>query len=163
VRKRFRITTIVVIVLLLIVLAGMLRYPGKVSVKLPASDCNPELWRHVYEKERLRILQECTAVDGRVVSLERSLDGDLHIGLDPQDKSVLNLINVIHAHRELVVEIVCEHPPGRQAAKAACADFHSQILSPEVGDRIRVMGSYVTDRDQGWNEIHPVTRIEILH
>jgi hypothetical protein len=25
-----------------------------------------------------------------------------------------------------------------------------------------VTGAYVTDRDNGWNEIHPVTRIEVL-
>jgi hypothetical protein len=86
----------------------------------------------------------------------------LHIGLDPEEKSVLNLINVIHGHGELVVEVVCEHDPVKETAKAACAGFHSQVTIPEVGNRIRVTGAYVTDRDMGWNEIHPVTRIEVL-
>lgn len=140
----------------------MLRYPGKVSVTLPSQDCDAELWKHVYQKERLRLLQECTSVDGRVVSFERSSDGDLHIGLDPQQKSVLNVFNMLHGRGELVVEVICEHAPTREAAKAACAGFHSQITIPEIGNRVRVTGSYVTDRDLGWHEIHPVTRIEVL-
>ena len=37
------------------------------------------------------------------------------------------------------------------------------ITAPRIGDRVRITGSYVTDRDNGWNEIHPVSRIEILH
>src|SRR5262249_26139414 len=114
-------------------------------------------------KERLQIRQECTAVEGRIVFLERSEDGDLHIGLKPDDKAVLNLFNIIHGHRELIVEIICEHTPVRESAIPACAGFHSQVTIPQIGNRIRVTGSYVTDSDLGWNEIHPVTRIEILH
>jgi hypothetical protein len=49
------------------------------------------------------------------------------------------------------------------AAKAPCSGFHPQITIPGVGDRVRVTGAYVTDRDNGWNEIHPVMRIELLH
>jgi len=160
---KIRIVSVVIIFVLLVAIAGMLRYRGKVDVKLPATDCNAELWKHVYEKERLHVRQECTAAEGRVVSLDRSEDGDLHIGLEPDHKSILNLINVIHGHRELIVEIICEHAPVREAAKPACANFHSQVLNPEVGNRIRVTGAYVTDGDIGWNEIHPVTRIDILH
>jgi hypothetical protein len=163
VRKRSQITSVVVIILLVIAIAAMLHYRGKVSVKLSPTDCNAELWKHVYKKERLRVVQECTAVEGRVVSMERSMDGDLHIGLDPDQKSVLNLLNVIHAHRELVVEIVCEHAPVKESARAACTNFRSQVIIPVVGNRIRVTGSYVTDGDLGWTEIHPVTRIEIIH
>jgi len=139
-----------------------LRYAGNAPVNLPAEHCDPDLWKHVNEKERLHVVAECTAVEGRVVSLHRASDGDLHIALDPEPKSVLNLVNLMHAHGELVVEVICEHPPADAAEKAACGAFHSQITIPNVGDRVRVTGSYVTDRDNGWNEVHPVTRIEIL-
>ena len=148
--------------ILAIAIAAMLRYPGKVRVKLPPSQCDAGLWKRVYENERLRMLEQCTAVEGHVASIERSSDGDLHIGLDPEEKSVLNLINLIHAHGELVVEVVCEHDSIKEKAKATCAGFHSQVTIPKVGNRIRVTGAYVTDGDLGWNEIHPVTRIEVL-
>jgi hypothetical protein len=37
------------------------------------------------------------------------------------------------------------------------------VAIPNVGDRVRVTGAYVTDRDNGWREIHPVTRIEKIN
>ena len=125
-------------------------------------NCDANLWKHVHEKERLHVVEECTAVEGRVVSLDRASDGDLHITLDPVHKSVLSLVNVIHAHGELVVEVICEHAPADAGDKGACGDFRPQITIPNVGDRVRVTGAYVTDRDNGWNEVHPVTGIEIL-
>jgi hypothetical protein len=97
-----------------------------------------------------------------VVSLHRASDGDLHIALDPEHKPVLNLVNVMHAHAELVVEIICEYTPADAGEKVACGAFHPRVTIPNVGDRVRVTGTYVTDRDNGWNEVHPVTRIEIL-
>jgi len=82
------------------------------------------------------------------------------MALAPDRKSVLNLINVFHSRGELVVEIICEHTPADAVEKAACADFQSQVAIPNVGDRVRVTGAYVTDSENGWREIHPVTRIE---
>lgn len=149
--------------LVALVLWARLRYEGKTPVKLPADHCDASLWDHVYEKERLRILEACTSVEGRVLSLHRSFDGDLHIGIRPEHKSVLNLINLVHAHGELVVEIICEHTPTDANDQIACEGFRPQIPIPSVGDRVRVTGAYVTDRDNGWNEIHPVTQVEILH
>lgn len=145
-------------------LIARIRYPGKPLIVLPAENCSSDLWNHVYDKGRLHIIQQCTAVDGRVVFIHYNADGDVHIALDPEDKSVLNLVNAMHAHRQLVVEAICDHPPSpmNSYAQAACKDFRSAITIPKVGDRIRVTGSYVTDRDNGWNEIHPATRIEVL-
>ena len=94
--------------------------------------------------------------------MHRNSDGDVHIAIDPENKSVLNLVNVTHGQRKLVVEIICDHTPAAANAQAACKDFHSQVSLPNTGDRVRITGAYVTDRDNGWNEIHPVTNIEIL-
>jgi hypothetical protein len=157
-----RIGLAALIALAALFLVARLRYPGKAPVRLQAEKCDRDLWNHVIEKERLTVLEECTAVEGRVVSLSRASDGDLHIALDPEPKSVLNLINAIRARGELVVEIICEHTPAIPNEKATCADFHQQVTIPQVGDRVRVTGAYVTDRHYGWNEVHPVTRIEIL-
>ena len=157
-----RITLVVLVALIALFWMARLRYPGRSPVKLRAENCDPNLWKHVNEKDRLHVVEECTAIEGRVVSLRRASDGDLHITLDPVHKSVLNLVNVMHAHGELVVEVICEHAPADAGDKGACGDFHPQITLPNVGDRVRVTGAYVTDRDNGWNEVHPVTRIEIL-
>lgn len=156
---------VVVIAVVLIVLSARdmrLRYPGKVAIRLPPGECNAELWNHIGEPERLRMIASCTAVEGRVVSLRRAADGDVHIELDPYNKSVLNLANVMHTHGHLVVEIICEHNPEDAGSAAACSGLTSQVLIPRVNDYIRVTGSYVTDREYGWNEIHPVTRIRKL-
>jgi hypothetical protein len=151
----------VLLTLIALLIAARLRYPGKATVKLAAADCNADLWKHVYGPERLGVIEACASVEGRVLSVHRAADGDLHIRLDPEQKSILNLTNVMHAQRRLIVEAVCDHPAVGKAA-AACAGFSSQIVAPTVGSRVRVTGAYVTDRDNGWNEIHPVTRIEIL-
>ena len=143
-------------------LMARLRYPGKPTVKLPPANCNGDLWRHVYQPGRLSVIEPCTAVDGRVVSLSRGSDGDLHIGLDPDRKSVLNLMNATHGRGRLVVEVICEHTPARPDAATACAGLTSRVTIPKRGDRIRVTGAYVTDSENGWNELHPVTRIENL-
>ena len=162
-RTLMRVILAGIVVLVAVLVVASLRYTGKAAVKLPAADCNADLWKHVYEPGRLRVIEACTAVEGRVVSVHRAQDGDLHIGLDPDQKSVLNLVNAIHAQRNLIVEAVCDHPTTSSEPRAACAGFTSQIEVPKTGDRIRATGSYVTDRENGWNEIHPVSKIEILH
>jgi hypothetical protein len=161
-RTSGRIALGVLLALVALFIAARLRYPGKATVKLPPTDCDADLWKHVYQPERLRVIEACTAVEGRVDSVHRAADGDLHIGLDPDQKSILNLINVIHAHRHLIVEVVCDHPSVENQAGHACAGFTSPIGAPKIGDHVRVTGTYVTDSDNGWNEIHPVTRIETL-
>jgi hypothetical protein len=159
---RWQVWLGVLVLLISIFIAAKMRYSGTAIVKLPPTNCNADLWNRVYEKNRLKVIEECTSVAGRVVSLHQSKDGDLHIALDPDAKSMLNLINAIHSHRTLVVEAVCDHAPEGEGAIHACAGFHSQIIAPALGDRVRVTGAYVVDRDNGWTEIHPVSRIESL-
>lgn len=161
-RKSLYVIFAVLGAIIALLVIAKLRYSGKAPVKLSAESCNAELWKHVYEAERLKVIEPCTAVEGRVVSLHPASDGDLHIRLDPERKSVLNLINVMHANGALVVELICHHTPTDSNVKASCGDFHYEVMVPKVGDRVRVIGAYVTDRGNGWNEIHPVTRIEAL-
>ena len=135
------------------------RGPG--PLRLPAESCNAALWGHVYRPQRLKVIEPCTAVEGRVDALQQEGDGDLHILLHVDDRSLLNIYNVLHSHDDLVVEVVCHGTPAKGDAVAACAGFTSQVAVPKLGDRVRVTGSYV--RDEGrWNEIHPVSRIDIL-
>jgi hypothetical protein len=161
-RRTRSLIVLLLTVLIVLFVAAKLRYSGRPSTTLAAAECNADLWKHVYERERLQVIEPCAAVEGRVVSVHPSSDGDLHIALDPAQKSALNLINLTHAHGTVVVEAVCDHPPAKGEAGAACEGFTSRIKAPRVGERVRVVGAYVTDRDNGWNEVHPVTRIESL-
>ena len=161
-RTLLRIMLAGVLALTALFAVAMLRYSGKPPVKLQARDCDSDLWKHVYRPGRLHVSEECTTVEGRVSSVHRASDGDLHIGLDPEQASVLNLVNRMHGRGQLVVEIVCEHSPKDAIESAACQGFTPHVTVPAVGDRIRVTGAYVTDRENGWNEVHPVTRIEVL-
>jgi len=86
----------------------------------------------------------------------------LRINLDPDQKSALNFVNVTHSHGHLIVEPICDHPPSGDDAKTACTGFASSISAPIVGNHIRITGSYVTDLENGWNEIHPVSRLDLL-
>jgi hypothetical protein len=157
-----RITLAALVALIAFYLVARHRYAGRAPVKLQAENCDRGLWKHIGEKEKLHIVEECTAVEGRVAALSRAVDGDLYIELDPEQKSVLNLFNVMNGRSNLAVEVICEHAPANTAEQAACGAFHSQITIPKSGDRVRVIGAYVTDRHYGWREVHPVTRIEIL-
>ena len=123
-----RVTLVVLAVLVAGFVSEKLRCSGVTPVKLPAGDCNADLGKHVYSPERLRVVEACTAVTGRVVSIGRSSDGDLHFAVDPDRKSVLNLVNVVHTHGDLLVEVVCEHIPSDGDARAVCAGFNPQVL-----------------------------------
>lgn len=161
-KRNVRLLMGALVLLIAVLFATNMRYRGEAPIKLPATGCNAGLWSHVYEKDRLKVIEACTSVEGRVVSVHQSKDGDLHIALDPDAKSVLNLLNVMHAHRTLVVEAICDHASDLANAQQACSGFHSDIVAPAIAARVRVTGAYVTDRDNGWNEIHPVSHIELL-
>ena len=160
--RRSLVLTVLVFLAITLFLRARARYPGKAPVKLAAESCDQSLWRHVYDPDRLKVIEPCTAVEGRVVSLSRGADGDLHIALEPDQESVLNLFNAVHGGSHLALEVICEHTATKPSAAAACAAFTSRVAFPAAGQRVRATGSYVTDRDNGWNEIHPVSRIETL-
>jgi hypothetical protein len=161
--RTWTVALVVITAFAILVALLLLKPQGKGPVPLAAENCDASLWSHVYQPKRLVSLVACTAVEGRVVSVQREGDGDVHIELDPADRSVLNIINRLHTHGHLVVEVICQgDTPSGGDAVAACAGFTPQVAIPKAGDHVRVTGAYVTDRDNGWNEIHPVTRIEIL-
>ena len=161
-RRAQKILLLVIVVIVILALALRLVRRGRGPVRLAAESCDATLWNHVYQPERLKVIEACVVVEGRVVSLRREGDGDIHIRLDVEERAALNLYNLLHAHGDLVVELICESGAKRADAIAACAGFTPQVAVPSAGDRVRVTGAYVADRDNGWNEIHPVTRIEIL-
>ena len=160
-----RVVALLTLAILVLLIAAVLKVrPGKAPPAIAAENCDASLWQHVYERDRLRVIVPCTAVEGVVASVGSASDGDRHMSLKPQDKSLLNYKNLIHTDDELIVEIVCGAPTSAPIPSAACAGYSSPIASPKPGDRVRVTGAYVADEDHGgWREIHPVSRIEILH
>ena len=161
-RAKLGFTFLALVVILFV--GAHARYPGRASIKLPPTSCDATLWQHTYDSARLPVIEECTAAEGRIIAVHFNSDGDVHLELDPDDRHLLNLVNATHMHAKLIAEVVCEHQPQDVPAdKNACLGFHSTVQLPKVGDRVRITGAYVTDRDNGWNELHPVTRIEVLH
>jgi hypothetical protein len=107
----------------------------------------------VYDPGRLNVLSSCEEAIGIVHDSERVNDGDFKFYLDDEDeyKKLLNEENYDRANGLLVVEVI----PDDQDS--------SSIQIPEDGDRVRVVGAWVTDEGAGgWNEIHPAWRVEVL-
>jgi len=107
----------------------------------------------VYDPGRLNVLSSCEEAIGIVDDSERVNDGDFKLYLDVEDeyKKLLNEANDERANGLLVVEII----PKDQDS--------SMVDIPKDGDRVRVVGAWVTDEGAGgWNEIHPAWKVEVL-
>jgi hypothetical protein len=107
----------------------------------------------VYDPERLKVLSSCEEAIGIVEDSDIAHDDDLKLFLDVESgyKKLLNEENDDKTNGLLVVEVI----PDDQDS--------SSIQIPEKGDRVRVVGAWVTDEGAGgWNEIHPAWSVEVL-
>jgi len=124
--------------------------------------CDESLLQHIYNPQRLQVVEKCIAVTGTIHHVKKEPDGDEHIQLtlDPDFSGLLNERNSAQATC-LVVEPICQNSVTQSDAMAACRDFHSDVDIPKKGAHVRVLGSYVWDTESGhgWMEIHPVTSI----
>src|SRR6267143_947294 len=78
-------------------------------------------------------------------------------------QNLLNAGNKTAEGGNLVFEIVCRYPVKQADAVAACKGYKSQITIPDVGSRVRIVGSHVQDTFHAqWMEIHPVTSITVI-
>lgn len=147
-----------IILLTFFVLAG--------CASVPSIQCSTEFKTHVYHPERLRTIQECKTVTGVVAAIKSEPDGDKHIQLrlDSGQEDLLNDRNKSVQKGCLVLEIICTKTPVQEDAIGPCSGFDNTIFIPAKGDHIKVTGSYINDAEgnHGWNEIHPVTKIEML-
>jgi hypothetical protein len=124
--------------------------------------CDRSLWNHVYNPQRLQVVEPCKTVTGILESKRVEADGDYHIRLklDPQYANLVNQANVKGQLGDLVVEPICMNRVTQLDAISACQDFRQNIGIPAVGTHVQVTGSYVLDKEHGkWAEIHPVTSI----
>jgi preprotein translocase subunit YajC len=127
-------------------------------------DCDSGLWEHVYNKKRLKVIEECKIVTGTILRSKKEEDGDLHIQLKPDagQESLLNDKNYEIQKGALVVEPICINEVIQKNAKLPCQGYINNVFIPGRGDHVSVKGSYVQDMEHGWMEIHPVTEIKLL-
>jgi len=128
-----------------------------------SAQCDKTLWNHVYNNYRLVIHDSCATITGTVQHLIYEADGDIHIRLilDSPYLYMLNSVNASQQYNCLVLEPICATTITQADAVAPCSGLTNTVYIPAVGEHVQVTGSYVTDNDHGWNEIHPVTQITI--
>lgn len=126
------------------------------------SGCDTKLWDHVYDPTRLSVIDQCKVVTGVIDELDQNEDGDTHmlLKLDPGNDDLLLKKNRTKKNGDLVIEVVCAHPVTDKKAVEACRGYSTNVKIPNVGDHVKVTGSYVNDSHNGWAEIHPVSSIE---
>ena len=129
-----------------------------------AASCDASLWTRVYNPTRLEGTKACITATGVVAESKADDDGDQHflLKLDKGQKALLNKRNKQKKQGNLVVEIVCANPVKLKKVKQTCAGYKNTISMPSVGSHVKVTGTYVIDGHNGWAEIHPASRIELL-
>jgi hypothetical protein len=122
------------------------------------------LWRYVYNPTRLEVIEYCKTVTGTIEESNADEDGDQHmlLKLDSGQEDLINKKNMKKKQGDLVIEAVCANNVTLAKVGTTCNGYVNQIQLPNVGEHVRVTGSFVNDTHNGWNEIHPITKIEIF-
>src|SRR6266446_3887298 len=134
------------------------------SRQTTAKQCDQTLWQYVYNPGRLQVLNPCISVTGAVEEIRKEADGDVHIRfrLDQQFASLLNEKNISRQQGDLVLEPICQGKVRQPDAAEPCSQYNGPYFEPVVGQRYLVWGAYVHDADHGWNELHPVTSMQLI-
>ena len=119
---------------------------------------------HVYNPDRLEVINPCIVATGIVDNVIEEADGDYHVrlALDAKYGNLTNSANDQYQYGDLVVEIICAHSISQQDAVSACQGYTNNITIPNIDDHITVTGPYVLDTDHyGWAEIHPAYTLTV--
>ena len=167
-KSRSPVNRLLTILIILVIIGVIIYQIQKNSNKSPEANnfnCDSKLWEHVYHKYRLEVIEECKTVTGTIERIKHEDDGDLHIllKLDKGQDGLLTEENYKIQHGDLVVEPICVDEVTQNDAKGPCSGYINNVKIPFIGDHVKVTGSYVFDKEHGWNEIHPITTIEILN
>jgi hypothetical protein len=106
--------------------------------------------RGVWGPKRLSVLDGCRRAAGKVAGTALQRDGDLHVyvQLNAPYRSLINKVNVQKKGGALVIELMPRDG--------------SHLPAPRVGDRVTIVGAWVTDHlAGGWHELHPVWALSI--
>ena len=137
----------------------------KAQDKTYVNDCDTSLWKYVYNPDRLEVIDRCKTVTGVIEESSADEDGDQHmlLKLDNGQEELLTKKNIKKKQGDLVIEAVCVNKTTLGKVGNTCNGFTNKIQIPKPGDHVKVSGSYVIDTHNGWAEIHPITKLEILH
>lgn len=148
--------------------------------------CDTAYWNHTYANERLRIYDSCYTITGTIYLLlppSFTGDGDYHIYvqvdtpyvwmLNYRDstylKSCLGLDSAGYhiCNSCLNVEEVCKGTITDGGAdgmveNAACYNFNDTVYLPNTGEHVRATGPFVYDTVHCWNELHPISKMEVI-
>ena len=127
-------------------------------------DCDKSFWKYVYNPSRLQVIKKCTEVTGIIEESSANEDGDQHmlLKLDDGQGDLLTKKNITKKQGDLVIEAVCANKTTLPKVNNTCNGYINKIQIPKVGEHVKVTGSYVIDSHNGWAEIHPITKIEII-
>ena len=133
------------------------------SVKT-SNNCDYNLWAHVYNPDRLKIIDTCKMVTGTITESNADDDGDQHmlLKLDPGEENLLTPANTVHKNGCLVIEAICVNNISRNKVGDACEGFLNNVDLPRLNQHVKVFGSYVIDSHNGWAEIHPISSIDLI-
>ena len=133
------------------------------SVIKNTDDCDPDLWKYVYNPKRLQVINKCVTVTGTIEESRPDEDGDQHmlLKLDKGHENLLTKKNIKRKAGYLVIEAVCVNKVKSHKAGNTCKGYINKLRIPNVGDHVKVTGSFVIDSHNGWGEIHPISVIEV--
>ena len=136
----------------------------KDSVDTDSSACDPNIWKYVYDPTRLEVIDKCMTATGVIEESSADDDGDQHmlLKLDAGQENLLNKKNIKEKNGYLVIEAVCMANITNPKVGGACKGYVNHVQLPEVGNHVKVTGSYVIDSHNGWAEIHPITKIQVI-
>ena len=142
----------------IIILAAFLLYSN--SRKDTTSNCDESLWNNVHNPSRLTVIDDCITISGFIRNITAERDGDYHVlvQLDDEYRGFVNAANWEKASGYLVAEPICQIKT--EPVMKECKGFDKKIKIPSIGTHVEMTGTYVFDKNHGWMEIHPVTRIE---
>ena len=126
--------------------------------------CDTSLWNYVYNPGRLQVITKCKTVTGVIEESNADEDGDQHmlLKLDNGQDQLLTKRNRKKKQGDLVIEAVCANKATLKKVGHTCEGYINKIQIPKLGEHVKVTGSLVIDSHNGWSEIHPITKMEVL-
>ena len=127
--------------------------------------CDTLFIEHTYNWHNLNLKLRCVTMTGTVQLIlppSQTGDGDSHIYILPDAGYDSLVYSPTTFPTWLNVEETCTGTPLDTTVDPYCANWPNPLYLPNVGERVRCTGPWVFDPTHGWNEIHPVSGMELL-
>jgi len=127
--------------------------------------CDTLFIEHTYNWHNLNLKLRCVTMTGTVQLIlppAQTGDGDAHIYILPDAGYDSLVYSPTTFPTWLNVEETCVGTPLDTTVDPYCNGWPNPLYLPNVGERVRCTGPWVFDPVHGWNEIHPVSGMELL-